>query len=65
MNQEIKKEVMAEIVKAGGCYWKCSNCDSNGVLFADTKVAKDIRKRLNKPTGECSIEFSDCYQHTG
>ena len=65
MSQEIKKEAEQQIIDQGGIRWKCSNCDSDGVLFADTKIAKDVRKRLNKPIGECSIEFSDCYQHTG
>ena len=56
---ENKSKEAEEIVKAGGIYWKCSDCGSSGAIRAESGMAKAVRAHTGvappKPTG---IEFS-------
>ena len=47
-------------VAAGGIYWKCSKCHSEGAirLHEGTEgIIKDVRERLEVPEGPCGLEF--------
>ena len=50
-------------VKAGGVYWKCSDCPATGVIKAESDFAKNVRKQLHiAAPWECGVEFTkaDC-----
>jgi len=53
----------AEIVKAGGIYWKCGDCGQSGVI-KKTKFADMIRKahKIEAPKS-CGVEFVKCKEH--
>jgi rubrerythrin len=44
---DCKKEVAehAEVVKGGGIYWKCKDCNSEGVIRAESELAIKVRKQ--------------------
>lgn len=60
-----KKEIEehAAIVRAGGVYFRCSNCNATGVINATSEFAKAVRETHHHTNGEpCGVEFSkkDC-----
>lgn len=47
-----------EAVAAGGVYWKCKDCHSEGALKAESVLAQKVREQLNiLPPKPCGIEF--------
>jgi len=54
---EMKKH--REIVEAGGVYWRCSDCKSEGVLRETAELSKEVRKQMKiEPPAPCGVEFS-------
>lgn len=48
-----------ELVEAGGLFWRCKTCGSEGVIRAESEYAQEIRKRANKPAPEMlGIDFT-------
>lgn len=47
------------IVEAGGVGWRCSDCGSEGVIRAESELAKEVRKKLKvEPPKACGVEFN-------
>lgn len=62
-----KKEVahFETVVAAGGVYYQCLDCKSQGVI-ADSEFAKMIREKNGiAPPEPCGVEFEDCSLHDG
>jgi hypothetical protein len=59
--EDCRKELakFKKIVEDGGAYWRCKDCNSEGVLRPETELVKDVRKQQGvhapNPIG---IEFS-------
>jgi rubrerythrin len=54
---------LEEVVKEGGVYWKCADCDRSGALRAQSQLAQAVRKQLGveapNPAG-CEFTKDDC-----
>jgi hypothetical protein len=49
----------AEIVRQGGIYWRCSDCESQGVVAPDSELSKAVREQGEKePPEPCGVEFN-------
>ncbi len=47
-------------VEAGGVYWRCKDCGSEGVIMATSNYAKAVRDQHELHNGEpCGVKFSD------
>lgn len=58
-------DMMEEIVKRGGCYFKCAECGQEGVLRETSTIAKQVRKLAGiEPPEPVGFEFEACVQHT-
>lgn len=58
-----KNVEMGEVVKAGGVYWRCSDCGSTGAIRGEADLAKAVRERANiQAPDPVGVEFSkqDC-----
>jgi len=64
-NCEKELENFHAIVKAGGVYFRCKECENEGVI-RKSEFADEVR-RLNKveAPAPCGVEFDTCSQHTG
>jgi DNA-directed RNA polymerase subunit RPC12/RpoP len=52
------------IVEAGGLYFRCKECNKQGVIKAEAEFAKALRLQHNKPAPElCGVEFEKCSDH--
>ena len=59
---EAKNKEAEEVVRAGGVFWRCSDCNSGGAL-RDCDLARAVREKMNiKPPDPCGVEFDkdDC-----
>lgn len=46
------------IVEAGGIYWKCSKCESEGVILGASELAGDVRRHMKiDPPAPCGVDF--------
>ncbi len=45
-------------VAAGGVYWRCVDCKSQGAIKASAPLAGEVRAQLKVPTGPCGVEFT-------
>ena len=57
-------ESFKQIVSDGGVYFKCKNCNANGVIKADSTLAIKVREITKiAPPDPVGIEFESCDQH--
>jgi hypothetical protein len=54
----------ADMVKAGGVYFKCQECGANGIVHAGTELAEQVREsqKIAAPA-PVGMEFAACEQH--
>lgn len=56
------------VVKAGGVYFRCADCKTEGVIRAESEMAKAAREQLGVPPPKpCGVQFTkaDCPLCTG
>jgi len=54
----------ADLVKQGGCYFKCNQCGCNGVINPGSEMAAAVRKATGKPPPQpCGVAFETCDSH--
>lgn len=60
---EASDKEQEDVVKEGGIYWKCADCNSSGAIRASAPLAKAVREQLGveapKPAG-CEFTKDDC-----
>jgi hypothetical protein len=54
-----KLDHQEELVKAGGVYFRCTNCHQHGIV-TDEDVCKEVRKEVQVPEGPIGIEIAMC-----
>ena len=53
------------IVQAGGVFWKCNECNRQGVIKAESPISEIVRQKMGiKAPEPVGIEFEHCKQHT-
>ena len=56
---ESEKKEHEAIVADGGIYWKCSNCNSNGVIKKTSPICQEVRRQMNIDLpNPCGVEFT-------
>lgn len=54
----------ADAVAAGGVYWRCRECKKQGVIIAESEMAKAIRAAAKiEPPAKVGVEFEKCLEH--
>ena len=52
-------KILEDEIANGGIYWKCIDCNSHGIIKANSDIAKDVRKKLNiKKPHPCVLEIT-------
>lgn len=58
---EAKQKECDEVVRAGGIYFKCTGCGSEGAIKADSKTAKAVREKSGiKAPDPVGLECTEC-----
>lgn len=62
MPKDEDQKKVEKIISEGGIYWRCADCGMHGVIKAEFKLAKLVRKASGIATGPCGYEFTkeDC-----
>lgn len=59
-----EKERFDAIIAEGGIYWKCKECEQNGVLRPTAPLCAAVREKAGIPSGPVGVEFNKCQEHT-
>ena len=54
-----KQKECDEAVAAGGVYWKCAKCKSEGAIKPSSPLAAAVREQLGVPEGPCGVELTE------
>jgi hypothetical protein len=51
----------ADEVAKGGVFWRCTKCNSDGAVRAESDLAKNVRKQMNIHAPDpCGLEVESC-----
>ena len=57
-----KQKASDDAVKAGGIYWRCEDCGSEGAIIAEHDLSKHVRKEMDiEPPKPCGVALNRKY----
>ena len=59
-------DAMADMVRAGGVFFKCEECQQEGAIQARHPLSAEVRKQLGIAAPDpCGIKYVSCAEHGG